>query len=86
MPSGSPPDTPRVRIVFRAGLSVQDLGVLLHRAGAHIIDGPSESNVYTLGYSDADATPREIEKRAAALRASTDVLFAEPLGTGNDSR
>lgn len=86
----SPPvsyrDTPRVRVVFRSALSVQGLGVLLHQADAHIIDGPSESNVYTLGFSGADATPREIERRAAALRASSDVLFAEPLGIGNDSR
>jgi Putative zinc-finger len=85
-PAASYRDTPRVRIVFRSGLSVQALGVLLHRAGAHIIDGPTDSNVYTLGFSGADVTPQVIEQRASALRASSDVLFAEPLGTGNDSR
>ena len=85
-PAASYRDAPRIRIVFRSGLSMQALGVLLHRAGAHIIDGPTESNVYTLGFSGGEVTPREIEQRATALRASSDVLFAEPLGTGNDSR
>jgi hypothetical protein len=85
-PAPSYRDGPRIRAVFRSGLSVQSLGAMLHRAGAHIIDGPSESNVYTLGFSGSEVTPREIEQRATALRASSDVLFAEPLGTGTDSR
>jgi hypothetical protein len=75
-------DSARVRIVFRSGLSVQGLGSLLHDAGAHIIDGPTDSNVYTLGFSAADVTPGVIERRVAALRTNADVLFAEPLGAG----
>jgi Putative zinc-finger len=84
-------DSPRVRIVFRPGLSLQGLGGLLHAEGAHIIDGPTASNVYTLGFTGADVTPRVVALRAAALRANADVLFAEPQGVhgegeGNDSR
>jgi hypothetical protein len=80
-----------VRIVFRPGLSLQGLGGLLHSTGAHIIDGPTASNVYTLGFTGADVTPRVVALRAAALRANADVLFAEPQGVrdegeGNDSR
>ena len=85
-PAASYRDTPRIRIVFRSELSVQALGLLLHRVGAHIIDGPTESNVYTLGLAGSNVKPADLEQRAAALRANSDVLFAEPLGTGNEGR
>ncbi|HEX3836202.1 MAG TPA: zf-HC2 domain-containing protein [Steroidobacteraceae bacterium] len=79
-------DSARVRIVFRSTLSVQDLGRILHDAGAHIIDGPTDSNVYTLGFTGAGAAAGAAERRLAALRANADVLFAEPLGAVNASR
>jgi hypothetical protein len=85
-PEASYRDGPRVRIVFRSGLSVRGLGVMLHDAGAHVIDGPTESNVYTLGFTGSDVTSSVLEQRVAALRANADVLFAEPLGVSNDSR
>jgi Putative zinc-finger len=83
--------SPRIRVVFRSGLSVQGLGLLLRQAGAHIIDGPTAANVYTLGFADAGITPGVVERRAAALRANADVLFAEPQdaredAVGNDGR
>jgi Putative zinc-finger len=84
-PEPSYRDSPRVRIVFRSGLSVQGLGVLLHGAGAHIVDGPTAANVYTLGFTGAGVTPLIVEQRAAALRANADVLFAEPQGTPQGS-
>ncbi len=49
-------DSARVRIVFRSALSVQGLGTILHDVGAHIIDGPTDSNVYTLGFTGAGVT------------------------------
>lgn len=85
-PEPSYRDSPRVRIVFRSGLSVRGLGAMLHDAGAHVIDGPTDSNVYTLGFTGTDVTPAEVEQRVSALRANADVLFAEPLGVSNDSR
>lgn len=90
-PAPSYRDSPRIRIVFRSALSVQGLGVLLHGVGAHIVDGPTAANVYTLGFVGAGVTPLIVEQRAAALRANADVLFAEPQGTsqgseGGDSR
>ena len=81
-PAPSYRDSPRVRIVFRSGLSVGGLGAILHESGAHIIDGPTDANVYTLGFSGAVVTPGVVEQRIVALRANADVLFAEPLGTG----
>jgi hypothetical protein len=77
-------DSPRIRIVFRAGLSVEALGKLLQGADAHIIDGPSAANVYTLGFTGSDVTAVIAEQRATALRSNPDVLFAEPL-TGESS-
>jgi hypothetical protein len=82
-PAPSYHDVARIRVVFRAGLSVGGLGTILHDSGAHIIDGPTDANVYTLGLSGAAVTPEVVERRVAALRANADVLFAEPLGTGN---
>jgi hypothetical protein len=84
-PAPSYRDSSRVRIVFRSTLSVQDLGKILHDAQAHIIDGPTDSNVYTLGFTNTGAAG-SAEQRLAALRANADVLFAEPLGAVNESR
>jgi Putative zinc-finger len=75
----------RVRVVFRSGLSVQGLGVLLRQEGAHIIDGPTSANVYTLGFAGTALTPDVLERRAAALRANADVLFAEPQNAPQDA-
>jgi hypothetical protein len=85
-PEPSYRDSARVRIVFRSTLSVQDLGTILHKAGAHIIDGPTDSNVYTLGFTGAGVSAGVAEQRIAALRANAAVLFAEPLGAANESR
>lgn len=76
---------PRLRVVFRSGLSVQGLGMLLRQTGAHIIDGPTAANVYTLGFAGAGVTPAVLERRAAALRANADVLFAEPQDAREDT-
>ena len=84
-PEPSYRDSPRIRIVFRSALSVQELGVLLHGVGAHIVDGPTAANVYTLGFVGAGVTPLIVEQRAAALRANSDVLFAEPQGAPQGS-
>ncbi len=83
-PAPSYRDNPRIRVVFRSGLSVGGLGTILHETGAHIIDGPTDANVYTLGFAAAEVTPGVVERRVAALRANADVLFAEPLGTPTD--
>jgi anti-sigma factor RsiW len=82
-PAPSYRDSPRIRAVFRSGLSVGGLGAILHDTGAHIIDGPTDANVYTLGFSGTVVTAAVVEQRVAVLRASADVLFAEPIGTGN---
>ena len=85
-PEPSYRDSARVRIVFRSTLSVEELGTILHKAGAHIIDGPTDSNVYTLGFTGGGVTAAVAERRIAGLRANADVLFAEPLGAVTEPR
>ena len=73
---------PRVRVLFRTDLSVAGLQTLLQGAGAHIIDGPADGDVYTLGFAPPPGSPSALEKRIAALRANPAVLFAEPVQDG----
>jgi hypothetical protein len=70
---------PRVRILFRTTLSIGDLQGVLQHAGAHIIDGPADGNVYTLGFARPPRSRVALEQRVAALRANPAVLFAEPV-------
>ncbi|HEV2272383.1 MAG TPA: hypothetical protein VGR92_23250 [Steroidobacteraceae bacterium] len=73
---------PRVRVLFKTDLSVGALQTLLQGAGAHIIDGPADGDVYTLGFAPPPGSPAALEKRIAALRANPAVLFAEPVQGG----
>jgi hypothetical protein len=68
----------RIRVVFWPNLSLDELKGVLHTVGAHVVDGPTDSNVYTLGFGQPLRTDAELETRIAALRASSAVLFAEP--------
>ena len=69
----------RVRAVFRPQTSLADLGSLLRSVGAEIVEGPTqEGGVYTLVFRRA-ADRGEVDARLAVLRASGDVLFAEPV-------
>ena len=69
---------PRVRVVFRPRLSLEQLQRLLRSVGAHIVDGPTEAHVYTLGFGKPMASVEELHERIASLRADPNVLFAEP--------
>jgi hypothetical protein len=83
--TSSPPSYdsgPRVRVLFRPDLSISALQGVLLGAGAHIIDGPADGNVYTLGFARAAGSHAALAKRVAALRANPAVLFAEPVQEG----
>jgi anti-sigma factor RsiW len=73
---------PRARVLFRPDLSVGALQAVLQRADAHIIDGPADGNVYTLGFSPPPDSSAALSQRIAALRANPAVLFAEPVQNG----
>lgn len=72
----------RVRVLFDSNLSVGELQTLLEKAGAHIIDGPADGDVYTLGFAPPPDSAAALGKRIAALRANPAVLFAEPVQEG----
>ncbi|MGH8220138.1 MAG: zf-HC2 domain-containing protein [Steroidobacteraceae bacterium] len=69
---------PRVRVVFRSGLSLDRLQDMLRGAGAQIVGGPSDAHVYTLGFVKPVVSSEALDERIAALRADPNVLFAEP--------
>jgi hypothetical protein len=73
---------PRVRVLFRTDLSVGALQTVLQGAGAHIIDGPADGDVYTLGFAPPPDSAAALEKRIDALRANPAILFAEPVQEG----
>lgn len=82
--SSAPPydSGPRVRVLFRPDLSIAALQGVLQGAGAHIIDGPADGNVYTLGFARTTGSRAALAKRIAALRANPAILFAEPVQEG----
>jgi hypothetical protein len=73
---------PRARVLFRTDLSVGALQTVLQRAGAHIIDGPADGDVYTLGFSPPPRSAAALAQRIDILRANPAVLFAEPVQEG----
>jgi anti-sigma factor RsiW len=73
---------PRVRVLFRTDLSVGALQTVLEAAGAHIIDGPADGNVYTLGFVPPPGSREALAKQIAGLRANPAILFAEPVQDG----
>jgi len=73
---------PRVRVLFRTDLTVGALQTVLQGAGAHIIDGPADGDVYTLGFVPPPGSPAALASRIAALRANPAILFAEPVQNG----
>lgn len=70
---------PRARVLFKPDLPVGELQTVLQGAGAHIIDGPADGDVYTLGFSPAPASTAALAQRIAILRANPAILFAEPV-------
>jgi anti-sigma factor RsiW len=72
----------RVRVLFRPDLSIAALQGVLRSAGAHIIDGPADGNVYTLGFARAIGSRTALAERVAALRSNPEILFAEPVQEG----
>jgi hypothetical protein len=76
---------PRVRVVFKSSLTLEALQKLLRSVDAHVVDGPTDAQVYTLGFSQP-VTAAELEPRLATLRSSTQVLFAEVAAQDRDSR
>ena len=43
------------------------------------MDGPTDANVYTLGFARSVVSVDALDERIAMLRADPNVLFAEPV-------
>jgi hypothetical protein len=74
-----------VRVVFRPESTLEDVQALLKSVNARVVDGPTESGVYTLELPQSGASsaaPDGIE----ALRASDLVRLAEPVDPPAASR
>ena len=69
-------------MLFRTDLSVGALQTVLQAAGAHIIDGPADGDVYTLGFAQPPGSRAALAKRISGLRANPAILFAEPVQDG----
>jgi len=76
----------RVRVVFKPGVPLADVARLLRGIDAHIVDGPTDANVYTLGFAQLKIAPAQLEARVDRLRASPEVVFAEPVDAGGRNR
>ncbi len=76
---------PVIRVVFAAGVALNDVNAILRSVDAQIVAGPSEAGVYTLALrtGTADVRPDRIgdaldmNNALARLRADSRVLFAE---------
>jgi hypothetical protein len=76
---------PRVRVVFKSTLTLEVLQKVLRSVEAHIVDGPTDAQVYTLGFAEP-VTSAELGARIATLRANAQVLFAEVAPADANSR
>ncbi|MBS0365072.1 MAG: hypothetical protein JSR67_04510 [Proteobacteria bacterium] len=74
-------DFARARVYFQPQTSLAELGSVLRSAHAHLVDGPSEADVYTVGFATSSGPDGAgLDARLAILRASPAVVLAEPLG------
>ena len=67
----------RLRLVFDSTRPVRELQAALLTQGLVVVDGPSETGVWSLGFEHEE---RDAETVARALRHMPGVLFAEPVG------
>ena len=77
----------RIRAVFSESMTIGQLKTLLAAQRLLILSGPTESGVFTLGMSDTAPNTDQLDGVLAGLRASPQVLFAEPVhGDGVPTR
>ena len=72
-----------LRVVFEPNLDATGLSELLERSHLIIAQGPSARGVYTLRF-DSSLPPAEREQIADDLIRNDDVLFAQPITSGEE--
>jgi hypothetical protein len=73
-PSNTPPHA--LKVIFKAETPAQTIAQILSTVEGHVIDGPNEQALYTIGFKQTDADT--LNNKLAALRKQPDVIFAEP--------
>ncbi|GAB6142162.1 hypothetical protein JCM14076_28910 [Methylosoma difficile] len=73
-PASTPPHA--LKVIFKAETGAQTIAQILASVEGHVIDGPNEQALYTIGFKQSDAGV--LKDKLAALRKQTDVIFAEP--------
>jgi anti-sigma factor RsiW len=68
------PASANLIVMFRADTTVGDVQQSLRRAGASIVDGPTEADAYLL-----HVDPRQRQTALASLKSDGDVQLAEPI-------
>lgn len=67
-----------LRVVFAKDTQRQRIEAIAASVGAHIMDGPSQHGVFTLGLPDSGSEPGPLAHALDALRANDAVVFVEP--------
>ncbi len=73
-PSSTPPHA--LKVIFKAETGAQTIAQILASVEGHVIDGPNERALYTIGFKQTDADT--LKDKLVALRKRPDVIFAEP--------
>jgi hypothetical protein len=73
--------TATVRVVLSEDMTLEQLHVLLKSAHLQVVAGPSEAGVWSLAPAD-NAAAMATDAALQELRASGQVRFAEPIGSG----
>jgi hypothetical protein len=68
-----------VRVVFAPTMTLAELRALLAAARLQVVSGPSDADVWSLAPA-GDSTRAATEAAVRALRSSSSVRFAEPIG------
>jgi predicted anti-sigma-YlaC factor YlaD len=69
-----------VRVVFAPTMSLGELSTILANAHLQVVSGPSDADVWSLGPA-GESTRSATDAAVRTLRSSSNVRFAEPIGT-----
>ena len=78
MPAAQPAT---VRVVFAPNMTLAELRAVLATAHLQVVSGPSDADVWSLAPA-GESTRSATDAAVRALRSSSSVRFAEPIGAG----
>lgn len=75
----APAAQPTVRVVFAPTMTLDELRTVLASSHLQVVSGPSDADVWSLGPA-GESTRAATDAAVRALRTSSSVRFAEPIG------